>query len=67
MKMLLVGLASAAFVFAVFIAVGWHSSLEVRIAVAGLYLILGAICATGTAVLQGLEQHRRGDSTSVSK
>jgi hypothetical protein len=50
MKMLLVGgLASAAFVFAVFIAVGGHSSLDVRIALAGLYLILSAICATGAA------------------
>jgi hypothetical protein len=54
-------------VFAVFIAVGWHSSLEGRIALAGLYLVLSAVCATGAAVLHGLEQHRRGDSTSVSK
>jgi hypothetical protein len=68
MKMRLVGLASAAFVFAVLIAVGGHSSLDMRIALVGLYLILSAICATGAAVPYALEQHRRRrDSTAVSQ
>jgi hypothetical protein len=67
MKMLLVGLASAAFVFALFVAVGWHSSLDVRIALAGLYPIVGAICATGAAVLHALEQHRRRESAAGSR
>jgi hypothetical protein len=65
MKMLLVGLASAAGVLAVFIALGGHGSLEVRIALAGLYLILSAVCATGAAVVRALEQHGRRESATV--
>jgi hypothetical protein len=50
--MFLVAVSSAAFVFALFILVSWSVTLDVRIALAGLYLLIGTVAHAGVAVLR---------------
>jgi hypothetical protein len=57
--MLLTGIASASFVLAGFILFWWHpnTGLDVRLALAGIYVLIGTVAATGTTVLRRLEHY----------
>jgi hypothetical protein len=49
--MLLAAISSLAFVFAIFVLFAWHSPLEVRIALAGIYFLAGTVATLGVNVL----------------
>ena len=55
--MLLTIMGSAAFVFAAFVLFWWHpnSPLDVRVALAGIYLLISTVAAAGVSVLLRLE------------
>ena len=41
--MWLAGISSAAFVFAIRVVFWWHSTLDVRVALAGVYFLIGTV------------------------
>jgi len=43
--------ASASFVFGVFVIVGWHGSVELRVALAGLYWLISTVAICGSSLL----------------
>jgi hypothetical protein len=49
--MLLSGIASFAFVFAGFVFLTWHLPLEMRVALAGVYFLIGTVALGAVAVL----------------
>jgi hypothetical protein len=49
--MLLSGIASFAFVFAAFVLATWHLSLDVRVALAGVYFLIGTVALGAVTVL----------------
>ena len=59
--MLLTAIGSGSFVFAVFILFWWHanSTLDGRIALAGIYFLISAVAATGVFVLLRLDALQR--------
>ena len=62
--MLLSGISCAAFVFAGFVLFWWHpnSPLDVRVGLAGIYILVGTVGGFGAAVLPRLNEllDRRG-------
>jgi hypothetical protein len=53
--MFLTAIGSAAFVFAIAVLFWWHASLDVRIALAGIYWLISAVAAAGVSVLLRME------------
>jgi hypothetical protein len=55
--MLLTAIGNGSFVFAVFILFWWHpnTALDVRVALAGIYLLITTIAVTGVCVLMRLD------------
>ena len=55
--MLLTGIGSGSFVFAAFILFWWHPNtpLDVRVALAGIYLLATTVAAAGVNVLMRLD------------
>ena len=55
--MLLTAIGSGAFVFATFILFWWHPNapLDIRVALAGIYLIVTTVAVAGVCVLMRLE------------
>ncbi len=49
--MLLAAIASFAFVFAAFVLLIWHSPLDLRVALAGIYFLIGTMAHAAVAVL----------------
>ena len=56
--MILIAIGSGSFVLATFILFWWHlnTSLDVRIALAGIYLIATTVAVSGVSVLLRLER-----------
>ena len=48
----LASIAGATFSFALFVLVAWHSTLDVRLALGGLYLLIGTTASIGAALLR---------------
>ena len=48
---LLTCIASASFVFGAFVLTAWHGSLDLRVALAGLYWLITTVAIFGTALL----------------
>jgi hypothetical protein len=57
--MFLVGIASTAFVSAIFILQAWHGSLDVRVAPSRIYFAIGTVSASGASLLFWPEKNRR--------
>jgi hypothetical protein len=55
--MLLTGVGSSSFIFALFLLFWWRpdTPLEVRIALAGIYLLIATVAAAAVAVLMRLD------------
>jgi hypothetical protein len=51
MMYLLHAIALAAWMFGWIIIVGWHGPLDARLSLGGLYLLIGTVAATGSALL----------------
>jgi hypothetical protein len=49
--MFLAGISSLSFVFATMVLFWWHSALEVRVGLAGVYFLIGTVATIGTLVL----------------
>jgi hypothetical protein len=49
--MLLAAIESFSFVFAAFVLLTWHSPLDVRVALAGAYVLIGTVALAAVAVL----------------
>ncbi len=56
----LAGISSLSFVFATIVLFWWHSPLDMRVALAGIYYLLGTVATLGTLVLFKLEHWRGG-------
>ena len=56
--MILIAIGSGSFVLATFILFWWHpnTSLDVRVALAGIYLIATTVATAGISVLMRLER-----------
>jgi hypothetical protein len=55
--MLLVGIANVAFVFALTVLAWWHgASMDLRVALAGIYFLVGTVATVGASVLFRLER-----------
>jgi hypothetical protein len=54
--MLLAAIASFAFVFAAFVLWIWHSPLDMRVALAGIYFLIGTVALAAVAVLLRLNE-----------
>jgi hypothetical protein len=54
--MLLAAIASFAFVFATFVLSIWHSPLDMRVALAGIYFLIGTVALAAVAVLLRLNE-----------
>jgi hypothetical protein len=54
---LLLCIQSASFVFGLFILFWWHGSLDLRVALAGVYWLITTVAVAGTALLLRLEQY----------
>lgn len=56
--MILIAIGSSSFVLATFILFGWHpnTALDVRVALAGIYLIATTVAVAGVSVLLRLER-----------
>ena len=56
--MLLTVIGSGSFVFATVIVFWWHPNapLDVRVALAGIYLLVSTVAASGVSVLMRLEE-----------
>jgi hypothetical protein len=52
--MLLAAIAGLAYAVGVFILLAWHGSLDVRVALCGLYLLIGTTASVGAALLRRL-------------
>jgi hypothetical protein len=48
----LAAIAGVAYAFAVFVLLAWPSSLDVRVALGGLYLLIGVTASVGVALLR---------------
>ena len=59
--MLLTAIGSSSFMFALFVLFCWHPgiSLDMRIAIAGIYLIITTIAVTAVSILMRLDFPRR--------
>jgi hypothetical protein len=59
--MLLTGIGSSSFMFALFVLFCWHPgiSMEMRIAIAGIYMIITTVAAGAVSILMRLEFPRR--------
>jgi hypothetical protein len=53
--MFLAGISSLAFVFATIILFWWHSPLDVRVGLAGIYYLIGTVATFGATVLWRFE------------
>ena len=55
--MLLTAMGSSSFMFALFVLFCWHPgiSLDTRIAIAGIYLIISTVAAGAVSILMHLE------------
>ncbi len=51
----LVAVGSAAFVFATCLLFWWHAVLEVRVALAGIYLLIGTVAHVSVCMLLRFE------------
>lgn len=51
MPYFLTGLMVAAFLFGAYIITFWSGIIEMRIALAGIYFVLGAVAAIGVSIL----------------
>ena len=49
--MLLAAIASFAFVFAAFVVATWHLSFDGRVALAGVYFLIGTVALAAVALL----------------
>jgi hypothetical protein len=63
--MFLTGISCAAFVFVGFVLFWWHpnSPLDTRVALAGIYILIGTVATLGAALLPRLDallERRRG-------
>ena len=58
--MLLTAMGSGSFVFAVFILLWWHpnASLDVRVALAGIYLVISTVATASASALLRLDSLR---------
>ncbi len=56
----LAGISSLAFVFATGVLFWWHSPLDVRVGLAGIYYLIGTVASLGTSLLFRLEYGRGG-------
>jgi hypothetical protein len=56
--MFLAGISSLSFVFATTVLFWWHSPLDVRVALAGIYFLIGTVATFATLVLFRLEDWR---------
>ena len=54
---LLTCIGSASFVFGCFLLIWWHGSLDIRVALAGLYWIIATVAMAGTTLLLKLEHY----------
>ena len=54
--MLLAAIASFAFVFAALVLSIWHSPLDIRVALAGIYFLIGTLALASVAVLLRLNE-----------
>jgi hypothetical protein len=56
--MFLTAIGSAAFVFATFILFWWHANatLDVRVALAGVYLLIGTVATARVSVMLRLDR-----------
>ncbi len=52
---LLACVESFAFVFATFVLLTWHSPLDLRVALAGIYILIGTAAHVAVAVLRRLD------------
>jgi hypothetical protein len=50
----LAAIAGIAYSFALFVLVAWHSTLDVRVALCGLYLLIAVVASIGAALLRRL-------------
>ena len=53
------GIAGLAFVFATMVLFWWHSPLDVRVCLAGIYILTGTVSTIGAAVLWELKFGKR--------
>jgi hypothetical protein len=56
MMMPLSAIAGAAYAFALFVLVAWHGTLDVRVALGGLYVLIGVTASVGVALLRTKEK-----------
>jgi hypothetical protein len=54
--MSLAAMGSAAFVFATTVLFWWHSSLDVRVALAGVYFLISTVATASVSVLLRLDR-----------
>ena len=58
--MFLVAIASLAFPFALTVLASWHgASIDLRVALAGIYFLVGTVATVGVSVLFRLERRWR--------
>jgi hypothetical protein len=50
----LAAIAGLAYAFALFVLLAWHGTLDVRVALSGLYLLIGVVASVGAALLRRL-------------
>ena len=48
----LAAIAGLAYAFALFVLVAWPATLNVRVALGGIYLLLGTVASVGAALLR---------------
>jgi hypothetical protein len=53
--MLLTAIGSAAFVFATAVLFWWHASLDVRVALAGIYFLISTVATASVSILLRLD------------
>ena len=54
---LLTCIASASFVFGAFVLVWWHGSLDLRVALAGIYWLIATVAIFGTELLLRIQHY----------
>ena len=57
--MLLLGIANVAMIWALILLFMWHSSTDIRIALAGIYFGVGTVAMSGVCLLWQLEKQGR--------
>jgi hypothetical protein len=50
----LAAIAGLAYAFTLFVLLGWPSTLDVRVALCGLYVLIGTVASLGAALLRRL-------------